>query len=584
MRKYKAKKKRKDIRIWFLVGLNFLIAAVIIWRLFVIQVVNHSFYTALAQNQHQVISELQPERGEILVRDKYSEELYPLASNQKLNLVYAVPKQIVASEETAEKIAPILEMDYEEIIKRLSKEDDLYEPLKHKVSDEKIAELDNLGLSGIDWTPESWRVYPEGGLASHILGFVGFVDEGMQGRYGVESYYEKSLRGKPGFIEVEKDVAGRWISIGQREIKPAIDGDDLVLTIDRAVQYKVEAELSRAVKKWGADSGSIIIMNPQDGGILAMANYPDYNNNQYSEVSDINIFNNSAIFEHYEPGSAFKPICMAIALDYGVVSPTTTYTDTGSVSVGGYTIHNYDHKSYGVQNMTNVLEKSINTGMVFVNRHTGRERLYNGLERFGLNDLTGIDLDSEAETKLKPMNKWRASNVATVGYGQGIALTPIKLITAISAIANNGKLVAPHIVSEIIHHNEDGSETKEVFEPKVVRQVVKPQTAATLSAMLVSAVENGFAKTGRVEGYHLAGKTGTAQIPLKEERGYDPDQVITSFVGFGPIEEPRFAILVKLDNPKSGENYRVVGANTAGPVFRELAQFLVNYYQIPPAE
>lgn len=584
MRPRKIKGKKRDIRVGFLVIINFLIAGLIIWRLFVIQIVNHNFYTALAQDQHKIVSELVPERGQILVRDKYSETLYPLASNQKLYLVYAIPKQIENPQIGAEKLAPILGTEEGEILARLSKENDLYEPLKNKVSEEDMAKVKDLNLAGIEWVGESWRIYPEGNLASHILGFVGFEGDQKNGRYGVEGYYEDRLRGKAGFIEAEKDVAGRWISIGKKEIKPPQDGDDLILTIDRAVQYKVEAEIRKAVEKWGADSGSIIIMEPQTGGILAMANYPDYNNNQYSEVPDINIFNNNAIFEHYEPGSAFKPICMAIGLDFGVVSPETTYTDTGAVSIGGYTIHNYDNRSYGVQTMTEVLEKSINTGMVFVNQHLGAERLYEGLIKFGFNDLTGIDLESEAETSLKLPKTWRASNVATIGYGQGIAITLIKLATAISAVANNGQLIVPHVVAEIIHHNPDGTETREVIQPKIVREAVRPGTAATLSAMLVSSMEKGFAKTARVPGYHLGGKTGTAQIPLKEEKGYDPDKVITSFIGFGPIEDPRFAILVKLNNPKPGETYHVVGENTAGPAFKELSQFLVNYYQIPPSE
>ncbi len=578
------KKQKRDFRIDVLIAVNFVVAFLIVYRLFVVQVINYDFYTALAQNQHEVLTELIPERGQIFARDKYSEDLYPLASNQKLNIVYAVPNQIQDEEETARKLAEILEMDQEEILARIQKENDLYEPLKNKVTDEKTEQILEADLPGIGITPESWRIYPEGNLASHILGFVGYVDKKRQGRYGVEGFYEEGLVGEAGFLEAEKDVAGRWISIGKKEIKPARDGDDLILTIDRAIQYKVEAKLLEAVEKWGADSGSIIIMDPQTGGILALANYPNYDNNQYSRVPDIDIFNNAAIFDRYEPGSAFKPVCMAIALDEEVVSPNTTYTDLGSVNVGGYTIHNYDYKTYGVQTMTNVLEKSINTGMVFVNEHLGADRLYNGLVKFGFNDLTGIDLDSEAATELKLPKTWRSSNLATIGYGQGIAVTPIKLVTAFSTIANQGNLMVPRVVSEIIHHNEDGSETYEKVEPKVVRQVVKPSVAATLSAMLVSAVENGFAKTGRVPGYHLAGKTGTAQIPLKEERGYDPDKVITSFIGYGPIEDPRFVILVKLDNPKSSGDYRVVGANTAGPVFRELAQFLVNYYQIPPAE
>lgn len=587
MKNLKAKrkeKKKRDLRIDILIAINIIIAGLAIYRLFFIQVLNQEFYAALAEDQHYIFEELVPERGQIFAQDKYSDQLFPLATNRKLCIIYGVPKQISDPEATAETLAGILEMDQEDILKRFQNRDDLYEPIKNRVPEEKFALIEEADLRGIYCTPESWRVYPEETLAAHILGFVGYVKDEKMGRYGLEGYYEENLVGTPGYLEAEQDVAGRWISIGMKKIKPAIDGEDLILTLDRAIQYKVEAELRKALEKWGADSGSIIVMDPASGGILAMASLPGYNNNDYSEIEDVNIFNNAAIFDHYEPGSVFKPICMAIALDKGVVSPDTTYIDTGTVSVGGYTIHNYDEKTYGEQTMANVLERSINTGMVFVNQHLGVERLHDGLVSLGFNDLTGIDLDTEAVTEVKPAKKWRESNLATVGYGQGIAITPVKLITAIAAIANNGKLVAPRMVKEIVHHQEDGSLEKEIVEPQVVRQAISPSAAATLTAMLVGAVENGFAKTGRVPGYKFAGKTGTAQIPLQEGKGYHEDQVITSFVGYGPIEEPRFVILVKLDNPKSGDNYEVVGANTAGPIFKELAQFLVNYLQIPPSE
>ena len=576
--------KKHDIRIDILMAVVFLITDLIIFRLFVVQVVNHTFYTALAQDQHQIVADLLPERGQIFVQDKYSDTLYPLASNQKLTLVYAIPKQVKDRDDFAARLAPLLEMDEKNILERISKEDDLYEPLKNKVTDERVEEIKKLNLNGIGFTKESWRIYPEGGLAAHILGFVGYDGDQRKGRYGIEGYYEDKLAGKMGHLEAEKDVGGRWISIGKKEIQPAVDGDDLVLTIDRAIQYKAEAELKSGVEKWGADSASIIVMNPQNGEILAMANYPTYDNNKYAEVKDINVFNNAAIFEHYEPGSAFKPVCMAIALDEGVVSPDTTYTDTGAANVGGYTIHNYGNKSYGVQTMTNVLEKSINTGMVFVNEHLGAEKLYNGFLKLGLNELSGIDLDSEAATELKPPKTWRQSNLATMGYGQGIAITPIKLVVATAAMAEGGNLVTPYIVKEIIHHKADGTETREEIPTKIIRQALKPESAATISAMLVSSMDNGYAKTGRIPGYHLAGKTGTAQVPLQGEKGYDPEKVITSFIGYGPIEDPRFLILVKFNNPKSTSSFRADGVNTAAPVFKELAQFLVNYYQIPPSE
>lgn len=577
----KRHKTGSKARINFLLVVVFILAAACVVRLFDLQILKYKNFIVLAEGQHSLQENLIPERGKIYVQDRESQDLFPLAINEKLNLVYAVPKIIQTStnnlEEVAEKLEPLLEISKEELQSRLEKLDDLYEPLKHEVSDETRSKIEELEISGIEFQPESHRYYPEKSLASHILGFVGYVDDQKKGQYGVEGYYEEVLSGKAGYITGERSATGMWVSIGNMSLEPAQDGDDLVLTIDRVVQYKIEKELAWAVQNYGATKGSAIVLDPKNGEILALANFPNFDPNQYSEVEDANVFKNSVIYDIYEPGSALKPILMGAALNTELVGPYTTHNCTGSVKVGKYTIHTSDMKAHGKETMTEVLENSCNVGMVYVTQLLGIDRTVDWLYKFGLSELSGVDLDTEILASIPPKEKWNEVDLATCGFGQGaITVTPMRLITAFSAIANGGKLIQPHIVKKIIH--PDG--TEEIIKSNVVREVLSPSTAATLSAMMVSAVKNGVAYPAYIPGYRIAGKTGTAQVPSKDKPGYDPDKKITSFVGFGPIDDPKFIILIKFNFEKGN----VWGATTAAPMFKRLALELFKYYQIAPSE
>ena len=549
---------------------------VITWRLFSIQVLQHDYFLALASGQQKIYEDLVPERGRVYIEDRFTKNLYPLAINKRLALVYAIPRQIENVDDSADKLAGILEIPADEIKDKLNKEDDLYEPIKHRVTDDKVEEIKKLDLPGIRFQPEDWRYYPDGEFAAHILGFVGFVEDEKKGRYGIEGYYNDLLAGKKGYLAIEKDATGRLISMGDKSFAKAKDGDDLVLTIDRFIQFKVENKIKEAVEKFGAQKGTVVIANPHTGEIIALANYPTFNPNKYSEVEEADVFSNTAVYSLYEPGSAFKPIIMTSALDLGLVSPHTTVEDSGSIKVDEFTIRNFDGGASGTVTMTEILEKSINIGMVQIAQKMGRERVYDYVDNFGVNELTGIDLNTEAYSELPNHQQWSDADLATISFGQGITITPIQLVTATSAIANGGKLVQPHIVKKIVRSTGE----EEIIASKETRQVVSPSVAATTGAMMVSVVENGFGEPAKVPGYKIAGKTGTAQVANPNGPGYDPGQKITSFIGFAPVEDPQFVMLVKLDNP-GGD---VWGASTAAPVFREIAEEIFRYYQIPPTE
>lgn len=572
----KRTKKSTDARVNVLmVGVVFF-ALVVVGRLFYIQVLSGSYYSALASGQHQIYEDLVPTRGEIYIEDKFSRNLIPLVVNKKMYLVYAVPNAIEDPLSVASELAGPLDLERDELIDKLSKEEDLYEPLKKEVSEEIRNEIAEKKIRGIGFTPMDVRYYTENEFAAHILGFLGYDGDTRVGRYGLEGFYDDQLSGEKGFLAAEKDALGKFVVGGTKLFEEAKDGDDLVLTIDRVMQYRVENILKEATEEFGAEKGTIIIMDPNNGEIIAMANYPDFNPNTYNEVEDVGVFTNTAVFDLYEPGSTFKPLITAAAINSGLISPNTIINDTGSVKVDEFTIKNSDLAANGNITVTEALEKSSNIAMVEIGNMLGRDRLYSYLEKFGFTDFTGIDLDSEAATRVSSPSTWADSDLATISFGQGIAITPLRLVNATAAIANGGKLVKPHVIKKVIKH--DGSE--ELVDSSFKKEVLSKTAADTTAAMMVSVVENGNGKPARIPGYKIAGKTGTAQVAKEGAAGYDPGKKITTFTGFGPVDDPKFVMLVKFNNP-GGD---VWGATTAAPVFKRVAKELLTYYQIAPTE
>lgn len=567
--------KKSNWRIFFLAGIIFLAVFAIIARLYILQVLSYDSFRKLADSQHTLSTDLIPKRGEIFFKDK--NELYPAAVNRGLKMAFAVPNEIEDKEGTAKQIAEILQLDRLDLQDKISRPNDMYEVLKHKLTDDEVNKINALKLSGIYMTDEYFRYYPSGELAANVLGFVGWRGDEFGGRYGMEAYYDDELKGVAGTISQNRDGSGRWISTGIKNLVKAKDGDSLVLTIDHAIQYEAEKILDGTVLKNDADSGSIIVMEAKTGKILAMAVDPSFNPNNYAENNDLNAYRNTTVSDAYESGSVFKPLLMAAALDSGIIRPDTTYTDTGIVKESGYSIRNSDLKANGVQTMTNVLEKSLNTGVIFVEKLLGNQNFAEYVKRFGFGEPTGIGLISEASGNLNNLKNLK-SNIQfdTAAFGQGIAVTPIQLVAAYGALANKGTLMKPQIIDKIIH--ADGSE--EVVQSEEVRRVISEQAATLAGQMLRSVVVNGHGKRADVPGYLVAGKTGTAQVANQTSRGYADGINIGSFGGFAPENDPQFVILVRVDNPKSVE----WAESSAAPAFGELMKFILEYYNIEPTE
>ncbi|MAF20163.1 MAG: hypothetical protein CMI55_00585 [Parcubacteria group bacterium] len=568
-------------RIYLLVIVVFILGSGILTRLFSLQILEYKYYSNLAQNQHQLYQTLFPRRGEIFLQDlsasqRGEQQPYsPLAINKEFQQVYLVPKDIKVEdkESLTLQLSEILDLPQDVILQRINKSDDPYEPLKHKIDQQTAQQIKDLNINGLKLAPETWRYYPYQSLAGHLVGFVGVDGEGKIGQYGIEGYYQEQLKGQVGFLTGEKDIAGYWIPSLSRKLEPARDGSDLILTIDQNIQFRAEKELSQAIEKWQARSGTIIVMEATSGAIWAMTNLPCFDPNEYSQVENIDIFLNPSIQKVYEPGSVFKPITMAAGLDSDKITPWTVYEDKGQIRIKGSTINNVDHKAYGHQTMTQVLEKSINTGAVFVQRQIGETIFQDYVQRFNLSQPSRIDLIGEVGGDISNMFSGREINLANISFGQGITVTPLGLTAAIGAIANKGKLMRPFVVKKII--DSDGVES--IIESQVIEQVISPETAEQLTRMLVSVVENGYGRPAQVANYNVAGKTGTAQVPDFEKGGYS-EETIHSFVGFAPAFNPRFVILIKLDQPQ-GIRF---AADSVSPVFRRLTEYLLNYLEIAP--
>ncbi len=549
----------------------------LIIRLFYWQVIRAEFLQSQAEKQHFTDTKIDAVRGNIFFSDGFV-----LASSNPVFTLYGLPKLFSKEDKVKSSylLAKALATDTAEVdalakdfIAKLSQ--DLYWVLlKKNISPEEKKQIEGLRLQGLGFEERRSRFYPEGSSSAHLLGFLGSDSKGAnKGYFGIEGYFDGELRGVSGLIRNERDALGLPILIGNFFTNKVKNGKDLVLNVDRSVQFIVERELKNGVEKYGAKAGSVVVMDPKTGGILALASFPNYDPLRYFDYPK-EYYKNPIVADQYEPGSTFKVLVMAAAINEDVVKPETKCDScAGPVSLGGFTIRTWNNKYFPDTTLKNVIIHSDNTGMVFTAQKLGLEKFYSYIENFGFGEPTDIDLQDESSPDIRPEINFKEIDLATASFGQGIAVTPIQMTRAVAAIANGGNLMEPHVVKEI--RDERGSFQ---VKPKVVRQVLKESAAEVIKEMMVAAVEEGEARVFRPKGFRIAGKTGTAQIPVAGH--YDANKTIASFVGFAPADDPKFVMLVRFDEPSSS----VFGSETAAPTFFAIAKQLFLYYNIAPSE
>ena len=558
-------------RIEYTVRVLLCIAVVLVGRLFFLQIIDKSDLQAKNLSQVQVDRKLQSPRGTI-----YDRNGRPLAMSVVTKSLYADPKMIKQSpSEVADLIAPYVTMSKEDIVKSLQEDtafvwiDRMMEPEKSKA----VAQLiEDKNLEGLNFVEESKRYYPNGNLAAQVLGFVGTDDKGLD---GLEMVLDDELKGGIQKELVATDRKGNAI-FGSVLSKYLPDkGKSVTLTIDASIQFIAERALDKAMEDTGAKHASVIVMDPKTGEILAMANRPTYDPNHYSQGSEED-FKNIAVTNLYEPGSTFKPIIASAALASGKWKLDQVYNDKGSFAANGHVMQNWNGEGYGPVRLIDILKFSINTGMAEIGTTTGADILSKYVRNYGFGSKTGIELPGEGDGILYNPDDMSKLDVATMSIGQGIAVTPLQMVRAFGAIANGGSMMKPHIVKS--YSNIKGEVTS-TTDPEVVGQPVPEETAKTIVDILEKEVSEGGGTKAMVEGYHFGGKTGTAQKLDTKHGGYLDGQYIVSFIGFGPVEDPKFVVLVVIDDPQKGSLY---GSQLAAPVFKDIVSQLVRYYQMSP--
>ncbi|MCL5056644.1 MAG: stage V sporulation protein D [Actinobacteria bacterium] len=508
---------------------------------------------------------VEAKRGAIY--DRNGQELVTSVSSDS---VYTIPYQVKNPGETADLLAPLLEMDRDRLYKILTRKS-CYEWVKRKVSPEAAARIRDLKPGGIHLVEESRRFYPHETLAPHLLGFTGVDNQGLM---GIEKTYDDVLRGQPGRILVEHDAAGRNVPDPIHRYYPPEQGNSLVLTLDSNIQYFVERELDKVVARYSPKLAVAIVMDPRTGEVLAMGNRPTFNSNNWSDVPRNVWDRNPSIWYNYEPGSTFKIVTTSAAVNEKVVRPADRFFDPGFVKVADRRIKCWKGGGHGSQSFEEVVMNSCNPGFVDVGLRVGRDNFYKYLKAFGFGDKTGIDLAGEARGIVIDEKKATNLNIATMSIGQSIAVTPIQLLSAACAVANGGTVYKPQLVREI--RDSKGKAVKTVS-PEAIRSALSKETSDQVKGLLENVVARGTGINAFVEGYRVAGKTGTAQV-VGESGGYVSGRYVASFVGFAPVEDPQVAVLVMIAEPQGGVYY---GGVVAAPVFQSIMRDTLHYLGIP---
>src|ERR1700730_13730582 len=553
---------RAHVRLLIVAGVALLWITAVFGRLSYLQLLRHSDYLARAQRQQQRTIEITPKRGVI-----YDRNMRALAMSVPVKSAFAVPAEIVDESLAAHLLSGVVNIP-QDVLQARFESSRSFAWISRKLPPEKVEAVEGLNLKGIYFQEENQRFYPKRDLAAHVLGF---VDPDEKGFGGIESELDSQIRGKSAKIVVMADARQRWFdgSEAQRE-----SGADVVLTLDEKIQYIAQRELAAAMEKTHAMAGSVIVMNPNTGEILALANWPKFNPNA-AAAAPAEWRMNRAVSAVYEPGSTFKLITLAAAFDQNVTRPDEVFDcENGAIIIAGHRIH--DHKRFGLLSVSEILAKSSDVGAIKIAVRLGPPKFYEYIRAFGFGSLTGLDLPGESKGILRHLDNWTPVSIGAIPMGQEIGVTPIQLITAVSAIANGGLLYRPHVVQELRHGKEvvpaEGSLA--VSEPK---RVIRPETAATLRQLMEGVVLNGTGALARLDGWTAAGKTGSAQKIDPATGRYSPTNLIASFTGFAPITNPAVTILVSIDSPVGLHE----GGPVAAPIFQRIAEQVLPYLEVP---
>lgn len=547
--------------LYFLIALFVLLTV----RLFLVQLGAAKPLSKLASDQYKTYFCLLPRRGAI-----YDCRLKELAVSINLNSIFADPFLVENKESAAEKLANVLEMDKETMLSKL-KEEKRFVWLARKVQPEVKKAVERLYIKGVGFVKEPKRAYPNAAMASHVIGFVDLDGKGLE---GIELMFDKYLKGTIGWRYSMRDAKRREVpSYEYKEIPPA-DGNDVILTIDSVIQAFAEKELDDAFKKYNAKGGTVIIMDPYTGDILALANRPTYDPNNLKEYP-VDSRRNRALCDFFEPGSSFKIVTASAVLEENVVEPEEEFfCENGEFKWSKHVYH--DHTPRGWLTFRDVIKYSSNIGTMKLAMKLGEDRLYRYIKRFGFGKKTNIDLPGEVEGITRPVNQWSKLSLCSISMGQEITVTALQLACAISSIANGGYYVKPRIIERI---QDKTGQPIQKFEPKQMHRVISEETAKELRSILRGVVKEGTAKLAEVKGYDPAGKTGTAQ-KIEPNGTYSHRKFMASFIGFLPYDEPRFVVAVILDEPRP----YYYGGTVCAPVFRNIAGQLMRYRKIEPRQ
>jgi len=560
-------------RIRIVSALIFIFAVILIAKLFLVQIVHKNLYTEKADRQYATPASNIFDRGSIFFTKKDGSLVAAGAVSSGFKVAIKA-KDITDIDKTYADLDPYMEMDYNTFALKANKKSDPYEEVASHLTKEQVGEIDNLKIPGISIFKDNWRFYPGGTLAAHTLGFLAYKGDDKVGQYGIERFYNSTLS-KPKDVAYVNFFAEVFSSLRDKVVENTKKQGDVITTIEPTTQHTLEVELRSAFEKFNADQAGGIIMNPQTGEIYAITGFPDFDLNKFNEVKDPSIYRNILVEDVLEFGSVIKPLVMSAALDAGAVTPETTYTDKGFVTVNKKDIYNFDKKGRGTVSMQAVLDQSLNTGMVFAENKLGHDKFRSYMKSYGIGEKTGIDLPNETSGLIKNLESPRDIEYANASFGQGIALTPIEAVRAFSIIINGGNMVTPHIAKQIRY--DDG--TSKILEYPVVRSgIIKKETSETINRMLVHVFEAYDGGAHKFEHYSVGSKTGTAQVAMENGKGYYADRHTHSYFGYFPAYDPQFIVFLFLKNPKEVK----YASQSLIPPFVNISKFLLNYYNVPP--